>query len=224
MRKLKMNSYIREAQQLMKDAGYYNSGINGVFDAANVLAIKSMLAELGHKTKYPVNQKPLAWITEATKHIGLKEIKGKQHNKTILQWVKNLNGWFTDDETPWCGTFIAQCLQEADRDVPKHWYRALAYLKYGTKLDKPAYGSIAVMSRSGGGHATFVVGESEDGKYIIGLGGNQSDMVNLAKFPKSRISAYVWPSYKSGAGSSPYPERYNLPKYDNNIRISTKES
>ncbi|MGE9658889.1 hypothetical protein ACQP6C_10405 [Snodgrassella alvi] len=48
----------------------------------------------------------LSWISEARKHIGLREIKGAKHNPTILAWLKynkESTAWWRDDETPWCG-------------------------------------------------------------------------------------------------------------------------
>lgn len=82
----------------------------------------------------------LAWVAEARKHIGLAEVAGKQHNGTIVNWLIKLGAWWRDDETPWCGTFVAYCLRQSGRPVPRHWYRARAYESYGTRLDKPAYG------------------------------------------------------------------------------------
>lgn len=224
-----MSYYIEEAQRILKRAGLYTGEIDGDFGDGSLGAVEKLAVKAGFKTAAapsttPSDVKPLAWIVEATKHIGLKEIPGPKHNQTILQWVKNLGGWFTDDETPWCGTFIAQCLKEAGRGVPKHWYRALAYETYGTRLAKPAYGCIGVMARKGGGHVTFIVGETKDGKYLVGLGGNQSNAVNLMKFEKSRFTAFVWASYDSGVLSSPYPNRYKLPKYDNSLKVSSNEA
>lgn len=46
----------------------------------------------------------LAWIAEARKHLGLTEIKGSEHNKTIIAWLERLKAWWRDDETPWCLT------------------------------------------------------------------------------------------------------------------------
>ena len=224
-----MSYFIREAQRILKLTGFYTGDIDGDFGDGSLGAVEKLAVKAGFKTTAsssatPSDVKPLAWIVEATKHIGLKEIPGPKHNQTILQWVKNLGGWFTDDETPWCGTFIAQCLKEAGRGVPKHWYRALAYESYGTELLKPAYGCIGVMSRTGGGHVTFIVGETKDSKYLVGLGGNQSNAVNLMKFDKSRFTAFVWPTYDNGVASSPYPDRYKLPKYDNSLKTSSNEA
>lgn len=218
-----MSSYIEKAQQLMKDAGYYTLAVDGDFGKGSLKAIETILAKLGHAPKPTVIQNELTWVAEARKHIGLKEIKGNKHNPTILSWIANLGGWFKDDETPWCGTFIAECLRVSGRAYPKHWYRALAYESYGTKLPKAAYGCIGVMSRTGGGHVTFIVGETEDGKYLVGLGGNQSDAVNLMKFDKSRFTAFVWAERADGSKSVPNSGRYVLPKYSNNLKVSTKE-
>ena len=224
-----MSYFIREAQRILKLTGFYAGDIDGDFGDGSLGAVEKLAVKAGFKTTAspsatPSGVKPLAWIVEATKHIGLKEISGPKHNQTILQWVKNLGGWFTDDETPWCGTFIAQCLKEAGRGVPKHWYRALAYESYGTRLAKLAYGCIGVMSRTSGGHVTFIVDETKNSKYLVGLGGNQSNAVNLMKFEKSRFTAFVWPTYDNGVASSPYPDRYKLPKYDNSLKTSSNEA
>lgn len=133
-----------------------------------------------------------AWLTEARKHIGTKEIPGPKHNPKILGWVKRLGGWFADDETPWCGTFVAHCMDAAGhKPIPKHWYRAKDWLQFG-KTTPPRIGAIAVFGRSGGGHVGFVVGE--DATHLHVLGGNQSNMVNVARIAKNRLLGYRWPS------------------------------
>lgn len=159
-----------------------------------------------------VKQAPLSWLTEAFKYEGLREIKGAKHNSTIVGWLKSLRAWWSEDETPWCGTFVAHCLTVGGRAVPKNWFRALAYKEYGSVLTKPAYGCIAMTQRKGGGHVFFVVGETENGD-IVGYGGNQSDMVNLRVFPRNAIVGYRWPAQANGVLSMPYKERYDLPKY-----------
>lgn len=157
-----------------------------------------------------IKNNELPWIAEARKHIGLSEIPGKQHNPTIRNWLIRLGAWWQDDETPWCGVFVAHCLRESARKIPKHWYRAREYEAYGTKLDKPAYGCIAVMTRQGGGHVGFVVGQTGNGDLLV-LGGNQGNKVSVARFPRSRITAYVWPELADGTKSNPAMFRYKLP-------------
>lgn len=154
-------------------------------------------------------QKELPWIAEARKHIGLAEIPGKRHNGVISGWLRALKAWWDDDETPWCGTFVAHCCRAAGRDLPQHWYRAKAWADAGTRLPRPAYGCIAVFERAGGGHVGFVVGQDGAGNLLV-LGGNQGNKVSIAAFERSRAIAYVWPS-ENGEKRVPAIGRYTLP-------------
>lgn len=149
----------------------------------------------------------LAWMIEAKKYIGLREIVGKQHNKTILGWIKSLGGWFTDDETPWCGTFVAHCLKVAGVAYPKHWYRALDYVNYGTNLVKPAYGCVAIKTRKGGGHVCFVVGRDQKTGKLVCIGGNQGNAVSYALYSDADFQEFRW----YGKTSKPADFRYRLP-------------
>ena len=155
------------------------------------------------------NQTELPWLAEARQHIGLTEIAGKQHNSIIGNWLISLKAWWTDDETPWCGTFVAHCARTAGRDLPKHWYRALDWQNTGTRLNAPAYGCVVVFARQGGGHVGFCVGQDEQGNLWI-LGGNQGNRVSVAKFARERAVAYVWLG-KDGVSSLPKESRYDLP-------------
>lgn len=49
----------------------------------------------------------LSWIAEARTHIGLREVPGPKNNSVILGWLRRLRAWWSDDSTPWCGTFAA---------------------------------------------------------------------------------------------------------------------
>ena len=154
--------------------------------------------------------KELAWLAEARKHIGLKEIPGAKNNPVIQAWLKDLGAWWQDDATPWCGVFAAHCLKAGGRDLPKNWLRAKEYENFGLSLKQPAYGCVVTFTRQGGGHVGFVIGEDGNGNLLV-LGGNQSNGANIATFPKSRATSYRWPS-KGGQLLPPDPSRYVLPK------------
>jgi uncharacterized protein (TIGR02594 family) len=129
-------------------------------------------------------------------HRGIREIPGKRHNPTIIKWLKSLKAWWSEDETPWCGTFVAHCLREAGIIPPKAWYRAKAYSTYGTAITNLLgipFGAICVKSRKGGGHVFFAVARSPDGHTIYGLGGNQSNCVNITAFRLDEIDEVRWP-------------------------------
>jgi len=134
-----------------------------------------------------------AWLVEARKHVGLKEVPGARHNAVILGWLERLKAWWRDDETPWCGVFVAHCMRQANLPLPKDWMRAKAWADWGSNLRSThvAPGAVLVFARQGGGHVGFYVGE--DNTYFYVLGGNQGNAVNIMKLAKARCIAIRWP-------------------------------
>lgn len=167
----------------------------------------------------PNDKSELAWIAEARRHIGVKEVPGKANNPTILEWLRILKASWSEDSTPWCGSFAAISLLRASRFVPKEKFRALAYLDAGLRLSKPAYGCIVVFTRDGGGHVGFVVGKDVRGNLMV-LGGNQNDMVCISPFKFDRVAGYVWPALANGQQTTPHEFRYDLPIL-NSLGVST---
>lgn len=52
------------------------------------------------------------WLTLARAQIGVREIVGPKHSPIIMGWLqevgaKALGVKVNDDETPWCGSFMA---------------------------------------------------------------------------------------------------------------------
>jgi uncharacterized protein (TIGR02594 family) len=136
-----------------------------------------------------------AWYETAKDLIGTREKPGTANNPVIVEWARSIGGWtasfYTKDEIPWCGLFVAHCLSEAGISIPKNPLSALEYNKWGTKLDRPSPGAIMVFGRNGGGHVGFYVSEDATTYHI--LGGNQSDMVNVARLDKKRLRGIRWP-------------------------------
>jgi uncharacterized protein (TIGR02594 family) len=132
------------------------------------------------------------YLSIARNHLGLKEIVGLKHSPTIINWLIKLKAWWRDDETAWCGVFVAACLQEALLPYPKMYMRAKAYLEYGEKLEKPCLGCIVVFDRKGGGHVGFAIGKDRANRLII-LGGNQGNQVSVLPFDTARVLGYRMP-------------------------------
>jgi len=144
------------------------------------------------------------WLIEARLKIGEREIKGPRHNPWIVRGLAKLKAWWSDDETPWCGFFVAHCIDEAGLPFPKHWYRAKGWADYGSRLrpDRIAPGAILVFDRVGGGHVGFYVGESIRHYYV--LGGNQGNKVSIAPISKDRCVAIRWPKDEAVIGTMVY--------------------
>ena len=127
-------------------------------------------------------------LVEAVKHIGTKEIVGKQHNPTILSWAKalGLEKVYTNDEIPWCGLFVAYCAHASGLDVVKHPLWALNWNKYGNVAKVAMLGDVLTFTRNGGGHVGIYVGE--DATHYHVLGGNQNNSVSVSRIAKDRLS------------------------------------
>lgn len=164
---------------------------------AGQVARPSSSAAVGQTAKPEPSPSPTAsephWLVLAREKIGQREIKGPKHNSWIAAaWGRLGAKWFNDDETPWCGLFVADCLERAGRKIlpPAEFPRALAWAKWGQPCT-PMVGAVVVFQRQGGGHVGFLVGESAENYYV--LGGNQGDMVSIAPIAKARAVAVRWP-------------------------------
>lgn len=133
------------------------------------------------------------WLIEARRHLGVTEIPGPQTSAVISGWLHKLSAWWVDDETPWCGVFVAACIESSGIPLPKYWMRAKEWAEWGSRLATPVPGCIVVFERQGGGHVGFVVGITKQGRLMV-LGGNQGNRVSIAPFDPTRVLAYVWPA------------------------------
>jgi uncharacterized protein (TIGR02594 family) len=140
----------------------------------------------------------MKWFDIATSLIGTREIVGPKHNPTILAWAKKLGSKVlginvVDDETAWCGLFVAHCMSEAGIAPAPIAVRASSWATWGSNLraDRLAPGAVLVFKRPGGGHVCFYVGEDKDCYHV--LGGNQSNAVTITRIEKSRCVASRWP-------------------------------
>ena len=133
------------------------------------------------------------WLTAARQYLGVAETPGRATTPVIRRWLLDLKAWWSDDETAWCGVAVAAWMREAGIDLPRHWYRARAWLEWGEVIMHPAVGAVVVFERAGGGHVGLVVGEDRQGRLMV-LGGNQGNRVSIAPFDRSRVLGYRWPT------------------------------
>lgn len=142
----------------------------------------------------PLTTEP-AWLIEARKSIGLRELPGAPTAPTITRWLQQLGAWWRDDETPWCGTAVAAWMTACSIAPPAAWYRARAWLDWGTPIVGPAVGAVVVFERAGGGHVGLVVAQDYVGRLLV-LGGNQGNAVSIAPFERTRVLGYRWPAQR----------------------------
>lgn len=141
----------------------------------------------------------LPWFDIAQMHIGVSEIPGPRHSPTIMDWIREVGARrlgieVKDDETAWCGTFVAMCILRAlpNEPLPAIVVRAKAWLDFGVSLERGSLGCVVVFERSGGGHVGFYAGEDETHIHVVG--GNQGNRVSRMRLSKDRIQGFRWPT------------------------------
>lgn len=158
---------------------------------------------------------PPIMVRVALSLYGTLETPGTADNPIILGWADEVanatasayDDWaatfYNDDSIPWCGLFIAVCAVRSAQGRPERmpvnkYLAALSWRDWGVNVPKSeaAVGDIMVMSRSGGGHVTINVGTEKGERRFFGLGGNQSDRVNIAPFDIGRVVAVRRPPYR----------------------------
>lgn len=128
----------------------------------------------------------------------VREQGGAQHDP-FIQWCHASCGLSGDtpDEVPWCSSFLNR-LAWLLRLPRSKSARARSWLAVGTPIpiSSSQVGDVVVLQRGTGqqpgadvldapGHVGLVAGLTLDQIYV--LGGNQSDGVTVAPFPKTRV-------------------------------------
>ena len=136
------------------------------------------------------------------------EKTGAVHERRVLQYFHDLgHTWVKDDETAWCSAFAGWVCKEAGVSYSDK-LNARSWLAVGKETTSPEQGDVVVLWREKKagwkGHVGFFV-TKRDG-YIYILGGNQSNMVNISKYPESRLLGYRRVMAPTGATGKPVPQ------------------
>jgi uncharacterized protein (TIGR02594 family) len=142
---------------------------------------------------------PMPYLDWVRSHIGEHEIEGSQDNPFIMSLYKYANYPQEHDETPWCAVLVCAAL-ELNGYKDSNSAAASSYAKYGESCELKQ-GAIVVIKHSTGSlaghyHVTFCDGVI-DKDYFWGLGGNQSNAITRAKYPRSDIYAVRAPVLKA---------------------------
>lgn len=209
-------------QSRLADLGYYRLRIDGVpgpgtsnaiirFKEVNGLRARDYVGPVTMAKLYsgdvrpymppvPVTGEP-PWLTEARGLLGTREVPGSASNPAIMQWAHDLDQWYTGDDVPWCGLFVAHCMSVGAPNVPQNFNRlgARNWLEYGVKADmsKLPLGGVAVFWRthktqSWNGHVALITGQNDT--HLRCIGGNQNDAVTEAWFSRERLLGVRMPT------------------------------
>ena len=159
-------------------------------------------ADLTERKNEP--QEP-AWLTLARAELGTHEGVGAANNPKVVAYFKDAGfAGVKLDSVAWCAAFAGAMLERSGHK-PSGSLAARSYENWGVGLKEPALGCICTKRRGSSwqGHVFMLVGVNAN--QVFGLGGNQSDAVTIAAFPRSEVTAFRWPS------DVPIPAALQLP-------------
>ena len=91
---------------------------------------------------------------------------------------------------PWCAGFINFVLEKAGYYTTNS-LSAASYHNYGMRVNQPQPGDIVLLRRTGGSgrHVAFFYGYHEENgiQYVMLLGGNQDNEVNITSYPANLV-------------------------------------
>lgn len=134
------------------------------------------------------------WYRIAWAERGVKEVPGPGDNPRIEEYQRATTFPASDDEVPWCSSFVNWVMMKAGEDRTKS-AAARSWLTWGRKIQEPVRGCVVIFTRpghAGSGHVAFFV--SREGDFIRVLGGNQENQVKISRYPASRLLGYRVPA------------------------------
>ncbi len=152
----------------------------------------------------PFTDRTAPWFEQAVREMvgGVTEKAGPADESRIVELYHRFGSeWdpISGDEDAWCSSFVNACLELVFVEGTQK-PNARSFLKWGVPIAAPRPGCVVVFWRespeSWKGHVGFYVGEAriQGIEYVVCLGGNQRNAVNVALIRKHRVLTYRWPS------------------------------
>lgn len=177
--------------------------------------------ELKENYKWLLEIDPPKMVKEFLNIYGIKEEEGDEDNPEILEWAKETccDEIYVHDETAWCGLAMAVIAKRAGKEPPEGFLWALNWCKFGQHVSfkDAALGDILAFTRKAGGHVGLYISEDENAYHVAG--GNQSDMVSIARIAKDRLYCVRRPIWKVSQ-----PESVKKYYVSSNGSLSTNEA
>jgi len=199
---------IRAIQGRLEAHGFPPGPIDGIWGpmtSAAVVAFKRSIGFIsrpwvGPKTWAALNAEPEPvdddlppWVQEGLRVRGCHE---RADNARLSDWLASDGHALGDPAVfPWCGDFVETAIRLTLPSEPfpgpvgENPYWALNWRHFGAPCE-PCLGAVISITRSGGGHVGFAVGQDTN-RYFV-LGGNQSNRVSVAPIAKSRFRRESW--------------------------------
>jgi len=181
-------------QQGLRELGYDPGALDGAYGPNTSAAIMAA-GVAGFAPKTPASAE-LPWIEEGLAVLGWHEVNDKAR---LSAWLKSGGKYLGDPAAlPWCGDFAETCIELALPGEPMpgalgaNPFFAQNWAAFGIATVPTRGAVVAFKWSASSGHVGFLMGQ-HGGNYVV-LGGNQSNKVSIAEFPKASAIATRWPS------------------------------
>ena len=170
----------------------------GIADAATIKALRAApttvndgLIIKGNPSPAPPAATLPPWMYELVRRMGLHEARDKAELTEFLKLGKFLGD---PAKLPWCGDAVESAFAKTlpDERLPSAPFFAQNWAGFGKKVE-PMVGAVGVIRWSASaGHVGFI--SSVSSTRIGMVGGNQSNAITNATFPRSKFIAFRWPT------------------------------
>lgn len=184
-----LKDLVKEYQTLLQKKKLYEGKIDG--NAGQLTAIAAMSYHCPNGVYYP------KWMRYAIAEMGVSEVYGgKRHNPRIVHYHSFTGLAAKEDEVAWCASFVNCCLIEGADIAGSRSASAKEFESWGKDCPLNTYGAVMTTRTETGSrrHVFFNAGYFKD--MILGLGGNQTNKVNIMirhrdEIVKSRFPANI---------------------------------
>lgn len=166
--------------------------ITAVADDATVAALRLNPKQPGTApVPAPLEAMP-PWMAEMRRRAGLHEVRD---NAKLMEWLKIGKYLGNPKELPWCGDAVETCFAKELplEPLPSNPFWAQGWVKFDKPLADAHVGAVGVIRWSASaGHVGIVAAATAT--QVCLLGGNQSNAITLAWFPRSKFIGFRWPT------------------------------
>lgn len=132
------------------------------------------------------------WMPVALRELGVREQPGDLDAPRIVAYHQATALHATQDETPWCSSFVNFVLSVAHVPITRS-AMARSWLAWGMSTSE-RYGAVTILARGTRplqGHVGFLIDADADWLWL--LGGNQADAVSVARYARATLLGLRWP-------------------------------
>lgn len=177
-------SLIQDYQKELKKKNLYLGPIDGDFGILTTVAAQQYHCPNGTVP---------AWMSWAAQELGVSEIYGARANPRIVHYHSYTGLGADSDEVAWCASFVNAGLIEGANIKGTKSAAAGSFKTYGVSCSPDKFGAILLIpTLTGSKRHVFFCNGSWKG-YIFGLGGNQSNAVNVKVYAADKITESRFP-------------------------------